>query len=331
MRTGKVTGADVAKAAGVSRATVSYVMNDTAGQTIPEDTRKRVLAAARKLGYVPHMAGRTLRTGRSDLVAWILPDWPIGSQVGKLIETLSREASRRKFTLAVIQESDGNARLEATIRTLAPAALIAMHTLPKPIVDYARNAGIPISSTFHVMDEAQNDDTALSAREVGYLQVQYLAGKGHRQIAYLYPDDPRVELFAVNRLAGARAAAKELGLPAIRKRTSSLDRETLARLAREWRDAGVTAVCGYNDEWAMGLLSGMHMIGLNAPEDLAVIGCDDILTAPVASPPLTTIAQSVEPMAEMLMNGVEVSLGIKAAEEVGEVRASTTLVPRESA
>ncbi len=330
MRAGKVTGADVAKAAGVSRATVSYVMNDTAGQTIPEETRKRVLTAAKKLGYVPHMAGRTLRTGRSDLVAWILPDWPIGSQIGRLIEALSREASRRKFTLAVVQEAEGVARLEATIRTLAPAALIAMHTLPKPIVEYAKAAGIPIASTFHVVDEAQNDDTALSAQEVGRMQVEYLVQKGHRQIAYLYPDDPRVELFASNRLIGARDVAKQHGLPALRKRTAPLDREALARLAQEWQKAGVTAVCGYNDEWAMGLLSGMHMVGMSAPKDLAIIGCDDILTAPVASPPLTTIAQSVEPMAVRLLNAVEQGLGISDTAGV-ELLPPTTLVPRESA
>src|SRR3954447_18722682 len=80
------TGADVARQAGLSRATVSYVLNDTAHQPIPERTRQRVLAAAAELGYTPSAAARTLSSGRSDLVLLLLPDWPIGPTVGQLLE-----------------------------------------------------------------------------------------------------------------------------------------------------------------------------------------------------------------------------------------------------
>src|SRR4051812_43365688 len=78
----RATSADVAREAGVSRATVSYVLNDTPHQKIPEATRRRVLEAAARLGYAPSAAARTLRTGRSDVVLGMLPDWPIGPAVG---------------------------------------------------------------------------------------------------------------------------------------------------------------------------------------------------------------------------------------------------------
>src|SRR4051794_33842882 len=77
----RVTSADVARLAGVSRATVSYVHNDTPQQTISGPTRARVLDAAARLGYAPSAAARTLRTGRSDIVLCLLPDWPIGPEV----------------------------------------------------------------------------------------------------------------------------------------------------------------------------------------------------------------------------------------------------------
>jgi DNA-binding LacI/PurR family transcriptional regulator len=80
--TRRVTSADVARVAGVSRATVSYVLNDTPHQTISAATRTRVFEAASSLGYAPSAAARALRTGRSDVVLCLLPDWPIGPEVG---------------------------------------------------------------------------------------------------------------------------------------------------------------------------------------------------------------------------------------------------------
>jgi len=94
----RVTSANVAAEAGVSRATVSYVLNDTPGQTIPEATRERVRTAADRLGYSPSSAARTLRRGRSDLVLHILPDLPIGATVGALIEHLSLGLAQHGLT-----------------------------------------------------------------------------------------------------------------------------------------------------------------------------------------------------------------------------------------
>jgi len=70
------TSADVAREAGLSRATVGYVLNEVPHQSIPEPTRQRVFAAAAKLGYTPSAAARSLRSGRSNLVLCLLPDWP---------------------------------------------------------------------------------------------------------------------------------------------------------------------------------------------------------------------------------------------------------------
>ena len=306
----RVTGADVARAAGVSRATVSYVLNDTTGQTITPATRRRVLDAAKHLGYVPSMAGRTLRRGHSDLVMWVLPDWPIGAEAGKLIEALTHEAGRRGFTLAVVQE--GATPLATTLATLAPAAIIAMHDLPAALRRIAREAGVPIASQWQGAAHTTQPALAAFAQQawhVGAAQVEYLAAHGHTRIGYLFPDDPRVRAIAEHRLAGARDAARAAGLPALRKRTVSLDPVRLGTLAQEWVASGVTAVSAYNDEWAMGLLAGMHRVGLDAPDDLAVIGCDNVLTAPVASPPLTTIDQDMALSAVNIMNEVQRTLG----------------------
>src|SRR5690242_18971106 len=85
----RITTLEVATAAGVSRATVSYVLNDTPGQKIPTSTRERVRQAADRLGYTPSSAASTLRRGHSDLVLYLLPDLPIGSTLGATIDQLS--------------------------------------------------------------------------------------------------------------------------------------------------------------------------------------------------------------------------------------------------
>jgi len=99
----RVTSADVARAVGLSRTTVSYVLNETPGQKIPENTRRRVLDAAASLGYAPSAAARTLRSGRSDVVLCLLPDWPIGVVLGRLLESMSLELGRRGLTLSPIR------------------------------------------------------------------------------------------------------------------------------------------------------------------------------------------------------------------------------------
>ena len=326
---GKVTGADVAKAAGVSRATVSYVLNDTAGQSIPEETRAKVKAAAEQLGYVPHMAGRTLRKGRSDLVVCILPNWPVGSVVGELIEGLSAAAAERRLTLAILREGDGPAPLASVIRTLSPAAIINLDVLPKDIQQVADTHGIPVVSA--LLGTGSGSDLADSQHRVGHLQVQHLAAQGHRRIAVLSPADPRIRMFGDARREGAIEGCADLGLDQPLCLTLPLDRAQMRDAAIAWRKAGVTAICAYNDEWAMGMLSGMQLAGLSAPDDLAIIGCDDVQTAKVASPPLTTIRQDMDAYSTLTLDAVARALGLPIVEQHRLDSTMYGLVVRESA
>lgn len=324
----KVTGADVARAAGVSRATVSYVLNSTPGQSIPEETRQKVKAAAERLGYVPHMAGRTLRKGRSDLVIALLPDWPVGFSVGQLIEGLSAAAAERRLTLAIVREGDGPDPLASVIRTLAPAAIIHLDALPESIAQVAEAYGIPVISAF--LASGEQSDLTHSQLRVGHLQVQHLAATGHRRIAVLSPADARIRLFGDARRNGAIEACADLGLDVPECVELPLDRAMMRDAALAWRAHGITAVCAYNDEWAMALLSGMQLAGLSAPDDLAVIGCDDVPTAQVASPPLTTIRQDMTTYSTLTFDAVAAQLGLP----VEDHRMDSTmygLVVRESA
>lgn len=287
----RVTGADVARAAGVSRATVSYVLNDTPNQKIPEHTRRRVRDAAERLGYSPSAAARTLRRGRSDIVLLVLPRWPIGHTVGQLIEVLGRELVRHDLTLLVHQLTDGEDAFTALWRTVSPAAVVAAEPFGPANQRAMRAAGIPVA--FALFEESPGRRGALTSSQirVGRLQVEHLAVTGHRRLGYALPDDPDVRSFSTPRLEGARIGCIELGLDLPHVEIVSGDRSPVAAVS-SWREGPepVTAVCAYNDETAFAVLRAMDDLGLSAPDDLAVIGVDDIPVARHAHPPLTTIS-----------------------------------------
>src|SRR6185503_9607789 len=97
----RVTSLEVAQHSGVSRATVSYVLNGTPNQTISAETRQRVLDAAERLGYTPYAPARALRSGRSDVVVFLLPEWPIGASIARLVEDLTRALVAARLTLVM--------------------------------------------------------------------------------------------------------------------------------------------------------------------------------------------------------------------------------------
>src|ERR1700712_4591685 len=104
----RVSSQDVAEAAGVSRTTVSFVLNDRPNVSIPETTRKRIWEAADRLGYTPSPEARALKLGRSEIVLCLLPDWPITGPVGIFLELMSAELAARGLTMLSHQRSAGD-------------------------------------------------------------------------------------------------------------------------------------------------------------------------------------------------------------------------------
>jgi DNA-binding LacI/PurR family transcriptional regulator len=126
-------------------------------------------------------------------------------------------------------------------------------------------------------------------QEIGRLQAQHLISLGHGRLGYVLPGEHPTQFRAQERLRGVVAACAEHGLAEPVALEVAMDGAEAALAVDQWTDASVTAVCAYNDETAMAVLSGMHLRGLRAPDDIAVIGVGDIAAAPVSIPPLTTI------------------------------------------
>ncbi|MGW0711637.1 LacI family DNA-binding transcriptional regulator [Streptomyces sp. NPDC002643] len=279
----RITSSDVARAAGVSRTTVSFVLNDKPGLSIPEETRRRVMDAARELDYRPHAAARALRVGRSDIALLALPDLPIGPGISRFIEELAAALAAHGLSLVTHLEGAHGRPLAEVCTAIDASAVLGLHPFDTETAQELRRAGAQV--VLPTAEPASRTPTTA----VGRLQAEYLLRRGHQRLGYALPDDPALGDWADERLDGVAhtCTANHLAPPVAL--TVALDPDEAATVVDVWRRQRVTAVCAYNDEVALAVLAGLHHHGLRAPEDMAVIGADDIPAGRVAVPPLTTL------------------------------------------
>jgi DNA-binding LacI/PurR family transcriptional regulator len=283
MVTGRITSVDVAREAGLSRATVSYVLNADPRQTIPEATRQRVFDAAEKLGYKPFGPARILRGAKSTLVLMLTPglehatDFVAAAIINQLSAALNELGLHLVWQLG--SEQDASAAMD-----LAPAVVLTSSDEGDPILErLRRDFTVPVLPAFPGLDPF----IASSA----IAQVQHLAGQGRRIIAYADPEQPDFQPTSDVRWAAVKVTTRELGLPSpVRFRLpSSRDQASQELTALLDHHPDVDAICAYNDETAMVTLAAAHDAHIRVPSQLAVIGVDNHPFGRLAIPALTTV------------------------------------------
>jgi DNA-binding LacI/PurR family transcriptional regulator len=285
------TSADVARQAGVSRTTVSYVLNNVPHQTIPDATRQRVLEAARELDYTPHAGARALRAGESNLVLLITGGVPYGPNLSIVITALDADVAASGRSLVLLGQQDPN-DLRAALTHLQPGVIITLGRFGHEQRALLTRARIP-----HV--EAPREPVTTDHGAI--LQVRHLARRGHRRIGHLTTADPELAMFSTTRLAGVQAACAALGIdpPLCAALPAGADADATLR---GWTDRPdpVTAIACYNDVYAAACLAAADRLGLRVPADLAVIGLDDDPMSPYTRPPLSTVRLHLTDLAHHL-------------------------------
>ncbi|WP_411104674.1 LacI family DNA-binding transcriptional regulator [Streptomyces sp. cmx-4-9] len=282
------TSADVARLAGVSRATVSYVLNNAEAVRISEPTRRKVREAAEELGYVPHAAARSLRAGHTRIVLLPTSHVPVGPLYSTFLNEL--QGGLRRLDYTVVQygslglNGDEAARAWAELRPVAVISLGEI-TLSAHNVATLKRAGARAVITMGPVGVPGAHALVMDQQEVGAQAAAHLVQRGHRRIGVVVPEEEGLELFSAPRLAGARA---------VRGATTetvsmAYTEESAAALAARWRGLGLDAVFAYNDEYAMLLMRAFQDAGLRIPEDVAVIGADDLLLGRLLRPRLSTV------------------------------------------
>ncbi len=282
----RVTSEDVARASGVSRATVSYVLNNDARQSIPAQTREKVLKAAHELGYSPFTPARILRAGYSRIVLVILQFEQIDPRLAHTLKVLETGLAAHGFTLL------WHVGLHTTSEQTHPSANLT----PAVIVSYVDEAD-PQMATFlrqfnvPVLSLSLSNENPWQGVEIGKAQVTYLVQQGWQRMVFAAPDRHDIQRLSQVRLEGVRQACVKTGLepPLVQEipflRQAARD-AIVNLLAQQVLPCGI---CCYNDEVAFAVMAALTDEGIPIPASVAVIGCDDIPLAQFSYPPLTTI------------------------------------------
>ena len=302
----RVTADDVARLAGVSRATVSYVLNDHPHQTIPEATRERVRRAAAELEYTPLASARILSRGRSDVVVMLMQDLPLGSVVPAVMDSVAETIATDGLELFLHRCPPGR-DIKNLWTAITPAAVIRLGSLGAENDESLRRSQIGFLVEL-ANSELEPGLVLFPGVDTGTLQAKHLADRGHRRIGYAWPDDDRLDNFAGARLRGVQEACVGLGIAEPVVQTVPFDAAGATAAIRAWRDAGVDGVCAFNDELALAIIRAAQLEGLEVPNDLAVVGVDDLPQARLSVPALSTVAPRPDKMgqfvAQRLMDGI---------------------------
>ncbi|MET9700205.1 LacI family DNA-binding transcriptional regulator [Streptomyces sp. NPDC006529] len=324
------TSADVARLAGVSRATVSYVLNNAEAVRISEPTRRKVREAAEELGYVPHAAARSLRAGHTRIVLLPTSHVPAGPLYSSFLNALQWALRRLDYTVVQYGSlgltGDQAARAWAELRPVAVISLGEI-VLSAQNVETLKRAGARAVITLGPVGVPGAHACVMDQAEVGLRAAAHLIERRHRRIGVIVPEEEGLDLFSAPRLEGARTAAD--GVAVIEPLPMAYTEESARALAARWRTHGPDAVFAYNDEYAMLLMRALQDEGLRVPEDVAVMGADDLLIGRLLRPRLSTVR------IEMPTGDHLAALVDRAVREPSEPPArhdlmSATAVPRES-
>lgn len=328
----RVTIRDVASRAGVSVATVSRVFNDSG--PVHEETRRRIREAARELRYAPNSAARSLSTRRTNTLGVLLPDLH-GEFFSEIIRGIDLAAQRRHHHLIVSSSHNDRSEVEAALRTMRGRVdgLILM----SPAVDAdTLVAELPDALPVVLLNCAVRDprfdgleiDNAGGTRAM----VAHLVACGHQRIAMIHGASRNHD--AAERRRGYRAALRAAGI----------EPRPEWEHAGDFTDAGghagaaalvrltprPTAILAANDAMAVGALSAVREAGLRVPEDVAVVGFDDVPIARYVQPPLTTVRVNIGELGARAAETLLQALADGDAHRPRHVVLPTALVVRDS-
>ncbi len=295
----KVTIIEVAAEAGVSFGTVSRVINDDIH--VKKETRERVLKTMQKLGFVANRQARSLAGGRANSIGILVPD--LGTAyIGEIMRGVDAELSLTNFDL-ILYTTHRTASKEANyVANLAQGMVDGLLlVLPRSPVDFIgtlTKRKFPFVLIDHQGTDQDCPAVGAANWQGGYNATEYLIRLGHRRIGFI---TGWMDLgCATDRLEGYRSALRTYHIPEVPEliyegKFFQPDGYNGASMMLDLPEPP-TAIFASNDVMALGVLDAVHNRGLRVPDDVSVIGFDDIPQASLIHPALTTISQPLEKM-----------------------------------
>ena len=321
MSKGSVTSSDVAKLAKVSQSAVSRTFSP--GASVSEATRRKVLKAAEKLGYRPNALARAMISGRSGLIA-ILVAYLDNQFYPVLIEQLARAVQEKGYQVLLFMTDPGDQdSLVQRVRQFQVEAIImASATLSSSLAGECAQTGTPVLLLNRYVPSAPTSSVTSDNIEGGRLLAHFLADGGHKRIAFIAGNEDSST--SRDREAGFYKGLAERRMVMWRRAVGGYTFEGAAAAARALFAGAVRpdSVFVANDHMAFAVMDVLRgELGLRIPEDVSVVGYDDVPEAGWGGYDLTTVAQ---PASEMVTATVEILM-----EQIGhrEVQPRAAIVP----
>lgn len=300
---------DVARIAGVSTTTVSHVINKT--RFVAEATQEKVMAAVKELNYAPSAVARSLKCNTTSTIGMLVTQ-STNPFFAEVVDGVESYCYRKGYTLILCNTGGRADKQRDYIRMLAgkrvDGLLVMCSDLDADLQEMLDgHPDIPKVVMDWGPESSQADKIIDNSEEGGYLATRYLMDQGHKDIACLSGHFEKVA--CKERIAGCKRALAEDGLTLpeewLLEGNFECDTAVIAADKILAMDKKPTAVFCFNDIMALGLMSRLQEKGMKVPEDISVIGYDNIDISPYFSPPLTTVHQ---PKRRLGKNAVEILL-----------------------
>lgn len=324
-----VTIKDVAKAAGVSVASVSRALNGH--DNVTPETRARIMQVAAELRYMPNGAARSLITRRTQTIGALLPDLH-GAFFSELIRGIDLAARRHGLHL-LVSSSHGNADEAATALAAMRGRVDGLLLMsPHANADFVSQHLPPALPTVLVstwLGDGRHASLGVDNYGGAVRMVEHLVACGHRRIAFIGGPEHNYE--ALERLRGYREAMSRLR-PEVEPMVFAGDftEESGHAAGREAVAQGAQAIFAGNDMMAIGCLAAIHEAGLRVPHDVALAGFDDIPMARYLTPPLTTMRIPIAQIGEQALEALVRAIAAPDSYVAASRTAPTELVVRAS-
>ncbi|MFW6190733.1 MAG: LacI family DNA-binding transcriptional regulator [Candidatus Bipolaricaulota bacterium] len=316
---------EVAEIAGVSRATVSRVVNNS--QKVSGDTREKVVKAIEESGYQPHAVAQSLAKNETGIIGLVIPESVSrlfsDPFFAPLIMTVTEECNERGYELmlSLLTTPDQEEELYGDIvnNSFLDGLLFASTPLEDPLVDELLRDEIPFVSVGRNPNEQVNyvdADNYGGARQA----TEYMLELGHEKIGTI--TGPLDQAAALDRLEGYKDALRDAGVGVESSLIYEGDftEESGVRGVQELLGSLVSAIFVASDKMAIGALKALKKARKEIPEDVALVGFDDISASSAVEPPLTTISQPVEKMAETAVRILEAKMEQASGQEAEPIR-----------
>lgn len=314
---------DIARRLSISSATVSRALNDKPG--VSDSLRQRVLAVAAELNFTPNLAARSLVGARTHTVAFMVhrQAFPVSSDpfYFVMLPGVERVLAQAGYHAVLTTIGDGAIQadhLRVVRERLVDGAILAGPDIPTALILSLVQRGLPIVLIDNALERTAVDCVLFDNREGARLAVEHLLWHGRRRVAFA--GGPVAWLSTRERGDGYRDAMREQGLESIVVHQDATTVQTGIHAGHELlrMDEPPDAIFAVNDAMALGIIKAAREAGVRVPEDLAVVGFDDISMAESAHPPLTTVRIAKETMGELAAGRLLDLIGGDAQAQHGE-------------